>query len=578
MTPDLYFYLAHDSHILVHHPDYCISIEMEKVVGLKNYKPQTIFPETKNVPTMEIWEGGLRSVRRFLKRDYGITKFGKVYIDAGVRTWGGVFGDTYFLPVCNRIQQCFPADEYIDQSAQRCTPSIPHHKQHMWSAYHQWMCTEESHSGKALVFTQDGGGNDHTSWFGIIDNYEMDVKRMCLLPFPYLMSQVRRLPGDFSKIIGVIDDEELLTFQGLNYAGKIMGLASYGESLKTPEWEKRLLQLVEDYNNNTWERQVTPKVRGNSTRGRINFKFKIANRDELRQSPDVRAFQGSGEVESSWLLQKGMEITTLNYIEKYIIPVMKKEKVNTLILGGGGALNVTVNELIKKRWDWINVWVPPNPGDSGLALGSCVETHRENTPALVNGAYSGVDILDSIPEGGVEVSVEDLVGLLEEGKIIGMVYGDVELGPRALCHRSILCMPIEGMKDKINARVKGREEYRPFAPVTMEGFARHLWNSPNHDNLHFMSYALDARDPDMKELSSVIHVDGTSRVQELREKDNPWVYHVLSRLNIPVLLNTSFNVGGKPILNTMDEAMKILETTELDGVIYASDDRMLYFT
>jgi carbamoyltransferase len=164
----------------------------------------------------------------------------------------------------------------------------------------------------------------------------------------------------------------------------------------------------------------------------------------------------------------------------------------------------------------------------------------------------------------------ELPKLLADGKIIGVARGGSEHGPRALGNRSILCNPtFPQMKDVLNAKVKHREWYRPFAPVVrIEDASKYfavIEESP------YMSFAFDVKDEWKQKLSSITHIDGTARVQTLRKEHNEWLYNLLGEFEKitghGVLLNTSFNVNGRPILSTAAEAFKVLLDTQMDGIV-----------
>jgi predicted NodU family carbamoyl transferase len=162
--------------------------------------------------------------------------------------------------------------------------------------------------------------------------------------------------------------------------------------------------------------------------------------------------------------------------------------------------------------------------------------------------------------------VKDLI----EGKIIGIARDRSEHGPRALGNRSIICNPsLPEMKDILNAKVKHREWYRPFAPVVrLEDVNKYFeWDKESR----WMSFCPKVREEWREKLTSITHVDGTARVQTVTRKQNKWLYDLLTKFEkktgVGVLLNTSFNVDGKPILSTVKDAFTILEKTELDCLI-----------
>ena len=221
--------------------------------------------------------------------------------------------------------------------------------------------------------------------------------------------------------------------------------------------------------------------------------------------------------------------------------------------------------------------MPPNPHDGSLSLGH-IFSYKKPT-SQVNITYSGLPLLDRdklddyIKKYNAEkIDKKHIANLLKCGKIIGLVYGDSEVGPRALGNRSIVCDPnIIDMKDILNSKVKFREWYRPFAPFCKEEDALLYFDSPNFDNLEFMSYAPRVKDEYIEKLPSITHIDNTARLQTVTEKSHSHFYELLTEFGklseTNVLLNTSFNIRGYPILSTIEDAIYALENTEMDHVV-----------
>ena len=244
-----------------------------------------------------------------------------------------------------------------------------------------------------------------------------------------------------------------------------------------------------------------------------------------------------------------------------------------IILTGGCALNVLVNEKIKEKYN-NPVFVPPNPNDGGLSLGHLFNYIKPKTQ--VNVTYSGIPLLDrdELPDyiqryNAEKVSKTQIAKKLKEGKIIGFVYGDSEVGPRALGNRSIVCDPTHpDMKDILNSKVKFREWYRPFAPFCRKEVAHKYFETRDFENLECMSFAPKVK---IDDIPAVTHVDKTARLQTVTETSHKHFYDVLVEFgklsDTEVLLNTSFNVRGKPILTRISDAINILNETELDYVV-----------
>ena len=168
-----------------------------------------------------------------------------------------------------------------------------------------------------------------------------------------------------------------------------------------------------------------------------------------------------------------------------------------------------------------------------------------------------------------EYTTKRLVELLRKGNIIGILDANSEVGPRALGNRSIICDPsFTDMKDILNTKVKFREWYRPFAPVCRLEDAGLYFEKSCESN--YMSYAPKVKIEFKKKLSSIVHADLTTRLQTTTEKQHKIFYDILSEMTnsgLPVILNTSFNINGLPILTTLEDAFYVLDNTKMDYIL-----------
>ncbi|WP_299629149.1 carbamoyltransferase C-terminal domain-containing protein [uncultured Tateyamaria sp.] len=264
-----------------------------------------------------------------------------------------------------------------------------------------------------------------------------------------------------------------------------------------------------------------------------------------------------------------------------------RDEPTPLILTGGCALNSAYNGTIANRLTFDPVFVPPAPGDDGNAIGAALLSWMEETGSTKIPQHDGSPYLGSQPNlqsvKGLNGSrlgcrVTDITGrgadavadLLAAGRIIGVMRGRAEWGPRALGHRSILASPCAAdMKDRINRDVKGREAYRPFAPVIRMDDISQWFERPQASP--YMSMTLPWRADKRAQVPATVHEDGTGRLQTVTPKSAPWMHDVVSavgeRTGVPVVLNTSFNVMGKPIVHTVEDALAVFATSGLDAVI-----------
>lgn len=211
---------------------------------------------------------------------------------------------------------------------------------------------------------------------------------------------------------------------------------------------------------------------------------------------------------------------------------------NNLVFAGGCALNSKANTLLHEIFP--NVWIMPNPGDAGSSLGAAAIVHGKKLDW--QGPYLGTDISGEYP-------VDKIIDALIKDKVAPVASGRAEYGPRALGNRSILADPRDpNIKDKVN-RIKQRELFRPFAPVVMEEHASE-WFDMDYSS-PYMQFTPKCLKPDL--IPSVVHYDGTSRVQTVNRDQHPGLYAVLEKwyalTGVPVLLNTSLNIKGQPLLN-----------------------------
>jgi carbamoyltransferase len=232
-------------------------------------------------------------------------------------------------------------------------------------------------------------------------------------------------------------------------------------------------------------------------------------------------------------------------VEQMVYSIVRKAKhltkCNNLVLQGGVALNCVANSQLYDVFP--NIWIMPNPGDAGSSLGAAALAHGKK----VNwqGPYLGTNI-------GGEYPVEDLVRQLKVNKIVGVASGRAEFGPRALGNRSLLADPRgSDIKDAVN-EIKRRQKFRPFAPAILAEHANKYFDGPVGPYMQFVS---KCKQPD--KFPAIVHADGTSRVQAV-EKDGSGFRRLLEawykETKCPMLLNTSLNIRGEPMVDTRFDA------------------------
>ena len=256
-----------------------------------------------------------------------------------------------------------------------------------------------------------------------------------------------------------------------------------------------------------------------------------------------------------------------------------------LCLVGGVALNCVANARLLREAGFERIWVPPCASDTGVPLGSALYHHHQTLGqprrAQMNHAYYGLAygdeaIASAFRAAGMEFErmddgalLERVAGDLADGRIVGWFQGRYEIGPRALGNRSILASPVTpGVRDVINARVKFREPFRPFAPSVLLENASEYFEIDQPDP--FMTFAPRVRPGFAGRIPAAVHVDGTSRIQTVERSANPRYYALIERFaertGVPILLNTSFN-KQEPVVARPEEAISCFLRTEMDVLV-----------
>jgi len=262
-----------------------------------------------------------------------------------------------------------------------------------------------------------------------------------------------------------------------------------------------------------------------------------------------------------------------------------------LCMAGGVALNCVMNARLRENGPFSQVWVQPAAGDSGTSLGAALWVDSQQRAGkgrrwAMDHAFLGPEFDDEEIEAFLQRSklsyrkpddiAEATAELLAQDKIVGWFQGRMEFGPRALGARSILASPIDpGMQARLN-EIKDREDFRPVAPVVMEERARDWFATgrPGPIVAPFMLFVFDVLEDKAARIPAVRHTDGTARVQTVRRAQHPLYYDLLAaferRTGVPVLVNTSFNTRGEPVVCTPRDAIECFWTSPLDALAIGS--------
>lgn len=412
-----------------------------------------------------------------------------------------------------------------------------HHENHAACAYYQ------SPFEDTTVISFDGGGDD--GFFNVYDasNKGLQLRQRIECDFG----------GGYLLLASLLEEVSSSSSHQLALSGKMMGLAAYGEV--HPE-------LVAPVREFFFDRDFAKLAES------LKLGFK-SNYDPWYDPLKNAVFSGHEAYDMAATFQEAFEQAFMELVDEI-------GELDSLCITGGGALNVLLNQRLLDELK-IPIFCPPNPNDCGISLGHLANYLKPRTK--INIAYSGLPLLDGDQLEqyarrflGVPVTKREIAERIKAGQIIGIVYGDSEVGPRALGNRSILCDPsVPGMKDALNLRIKFREWYRPFAPACRAEDAASFFESRELKKMLFMSFAPRVMSRWRSELPSITHVDASSRLQVVTRESNAVFYEILTEFSrisqTPILLNTSFNIKGKPILSRVKDALEALEATDLDAVV-----------
>ncbi len=439
---------------------------------------------------------------------------------------------------------------------------VEHHRAHMAS------CFLVSPFDRAAILSIDGFGDFISTMWGVGENNHMDV--IGQVEYPHSAGIVYTATSQY------------LGFPKYGDEGKVMGLAPYG----VPRYLEQFREIIRTENgagfkldlnyfkhhsegvDMTWED-------GSPTIGRIfSDKFidafgpaRLAGEPLASLHEDIAAS-----------LQARLEEVSFHILNQ----LHQRTKTNQLCLAGGVAYNSVMNGKILLNTPFQEVFVQPAAGDSGTALGVCYHIHnvllQQPRSFVMEHAYTGPEFANGHIDGIVRTSDFDWRELSDreltqtaaqavaDGKIVGWFQGRMEFGPRALGNRSIVVDPRRAeMKDILNARIKKREPFRPFAPSILEERVGDYFEQTHPSPAMLMVYQV--KQDKRSVIPAVTHVDGSGRLQTVARNTNPRYHQLISdfeRLTgVPVVLNTSFN-EDEPIVCTPEEALNCFQRTRMD--------------
>jgi carbamoyltransferase len=365
---------------------------------------------------------------------------------------------------------------------------------------------------------------------------------------------------------------------------KVMGLASYGE----PTMAEAVRKLIPRTPDGAFRLELDYFEFHSTARRSFSDKFvKLFGPPRSRYEPiDLSTDEGRRFADVAASVQRVLEDILVDLTRD----LHERTRIPDLCLGGGVALNGVANARILRESGFERLFVPPAPGDAGCALGAALFADRVHFgnpdkpfpdhpfwgPVPDGSLLARIAEEDRLPYEIVEDErlIEDTVADLEAGRIVGWMEGRSEFGPRALGHRSLLAAPHDAaMRDRLNRDIKYREEFRPFAPIApIEEAERFFELPPGGARLaRFMSGVFPVRPEWRDRLAAITHVDGTARLQTIERDFAPRLYDLIRaygrRTGIPVLLNTSFNLAGEPIVCTAQEGYSTFRRSGVDLLV-----------
>lgn len=463
-----------------------------------------------------------------------------------------------------RIDECYRTEELIREKT-RFIGNVNYYHHHLCHLASTWY---PSGFDEALVVSYDGIGEVETGLLAVGRGGSLEV-----------FHDASRYPDSLGLLYSAVTHH--LGWRHHCDEGIVMGLACYGDpTVKVPgdgrsycEIFEEIVKEIGDYDyriNRDWiaYHQVRDKW--------VSDQFcAVLGQGRKKDEPLTQHHKNLAAA-----LQARLETLVLSQLRR----ARQEQDVSRLCLSGGVALNCSMNGKIEQSDLFEEIFVQPASGDAGVAAGACYLAHKacnaEFRPRKMHNFYLGSrfseeEIQAALVERGLSVErPADLFELtaerLAEGKIIGWFQDGAEFGPRALGNRSILTRPFPAdIKDYLNSRVKFREEFRPFAPAVLYEYSREFFEI-NQESPH-MLIACQATERAKKEIPATVHVDGSCRVQTVKPENNERFFKLLSafflQTNCPVLLNTSFNIKGQPIVNTPLQAIDCYLSTNIDCLV-----------
>lgn len=426
---------------------------------------------------------------------------------------------------------------------------VGHHLSHAAAAFYL------SPYKEAAVLTVDGTGEHASATFGYAQNNKINILKETVRP-----DSIGLLYGEMTGYLG---------FAKYRDEYKVMGLAAYG----SPAYKGRFMKMIRLLKKGEFELDLKYfELYGDFINGFSKLFYEEFGPPRLKGQSISKHYM---DIASS------LQSVTEDVICHMAGWLAEHTGGRNLCLSGGVTLNGVANASILKRKIFDNIFIDPAADDSGTSLGAALYLHNKQYAVEKTGIsnafwgpeYDDQEILNILKRNKISFEKHENISekcaeLLAKGKLIGWFQGRMEWGPRALGNRSILADPRKAeMKDVVNSSIKYREEFRPFAPAVLKEQADEYFEMPQEE-IPFMNIVVPVKEGKREIIPAVTHVDGSARVQTVTKEFNPLFRELIDEFGkitgVPVILNTSFNVKGEPIVCTPDDALRCFYGTGLD--------------
>lgn len=437
---------------------------------------------------------------------------------------------------------------------------IEHHLSHAASTFYLAPFSE------SVIVTIDGVGEWATTTIGYGQKQDIRLKKE--IHFPHSLGLLYSTMTTF------------LGFGANDSEYKVMGLAAYGNP---KPFKKHFDKIVKTFPDGSYELDMK------------YFDYEWADHMPSKEMEKLFGHPVRGKNDPVKRHHENIAAALQEKLEEVVFHMMRvaqnKYKSKNLCFAGGVALNSVLNGKILSNTNFEKVFIPPDPSDAGAAMGAAMYSYVKHTKKLIIKEdfhpYLGPDYRWHQIEAELnkynlkykyikddQKLIEETARLIIKEKVIGWFQGKMEWGPRALGNRSILASArTTEMRDIINAKVKKREMFRPFAPVILEEKTNQYFETDQYisPSARWMLMVYPFKEIGHKDVPAVVHVDGSGRLETLIRKDNPRYYDLVAayykKTKIPIIINTSFNVKGEPIVCSPEDAIKCFLSTDIDNLV-----------